>query len=666
MLASLYLSFYRSFCFFFGIGNLKSVLRVFLPLLTLFFGFNPGVSAQPGNPDFEFNYKNIGRKVSYFEDKTAALDLAQVKSIDSSGLFVQGKEDILNFGNHQSAFWIKVNIAPQGKDQTYVIVDAPNIEHLDFFANRANGSLLHVKSGSLLPGEHGVDITNNFVFSLPEQKCGVENTIYLRLKTNNILFVPLKLATADAIMKGKSYKDRIEYIYAGILIALLLFNLFLYTSLKDRTYLYYTIYVFTMSLYHLLYIRGYGYLLGDELRVLINLYPHVILSISVLSSLMFCRMFLNLDKTVPEMLKLYYAFGVAAVLLFFSSALGYKSMSALIAQVLTVSSALVVWISGIIAYRRGHKPAKYYIVAWFFIMLTVGIVTISLGGILKANEFTMLLVPLGSSIELILLSFALGDRFNSLIKAEQAARDENLVLVKTQNQRLEVSVKERTAELSKLFSIIAHDLRSPLNSLMSILTLNEIEALTMEDIQYMLSENKKNIEGIQNTLDNLLHWARSQMNGIKTEPSHFDLKVLLDELMLVYLPLMEKKQISLETYTEGIVLVYADVNQVRLILRNLIDNAIKFTPKGEKITLMLKRIAQEVEVCVSNTVADPSRINTEDLMGVNMIEATYGTENEKGVGLGLHLCREYIRSNGGELRIQLEQRTILFCFELPV
>ncbi|WP_198139848.1 sensor histidine kinase [Pedobacter sp. BAL39] len=626
-----------------------------------------------------FDYKNIGKKVTYLEDKAAALDLSQVMAIDRAGQFEQGKADILNFGNSRSAFWVKINYRSLRETQTYLVVDAPNIEHIDCHMSDGNGGWKLLQSGCLSKPMKGVMIENHFVFSLPVEKEVTSNVIYLRLKTNNILMAPLKLSTAEAMMNGRSSKDRIEYVYIGVLVALLLFNFFLFISLKDITYFYYSIYVLTLSLYLLIYIRGYGFMFGDDIRIIFNYHPHVFLSLSVFTSLLFCRKFLNLDRTVPGMLKAYYFLAAVGLVMFFTSMLGYKAISASIAQLLTISVSLVVWISGVVAYRRGHKPAKYYILAWLFIWVTVGIVTLSLGGLIRTNEFTMQLIPIGSTIELLLLSFALGDRYRIIMQTEQVIRDENLMLVQTQNQRLEESVAERTLLLSKtikelensdavknkLFSIIAHDLRSPLNSLMSILSLNDMDALTIEDFQFMLSENKKNIETIYNTLNNLLHWAKGQMGGAKAEPEVFDLKLLFDELMLVYAPLMQKKQIEAGIYTQGVFEVYADKNQIRLILRNLIDNAIKFTPRGKQIALELRNVNEDIEVCVSNTVANADDINTAQLLAAGVTEATYGTENEKGVGLGLHLCREYIQLNGGDLSVQLHNEHITFSFQLP-
>jgi signal transduction histidine kinase len=477
---------------------------------------------------------------------------------------------------------------------------------------------------------------------------------------------PIKISSYEDILIGAASKGRIEYIYIGVLLALLIFNLFLFFSLRDITYFYYTIYIITLSSYLLLYMRGYGFLFGENVRILINQHPHVFLSLSVFSSLMFCCKFLNLRRNAPKMLKYYCLLAAIGLILLLSSILGYKALSTSIAQLLTISVSVIVWISGVIAYRNGHKPAKYFIIAWLFIWLTVGIVTLSLGGVLEITEFTIQLVPIGSTFELLLLSFALGNRYKIIMQAEQAARDENILLITTQNQMLEQRVKERTLQLNKLFSIIAHDLRSPLNSLMGILTLSEMNALTVADFQSMLSENKKNIETVNNTLNNLLYWAKEQMSGSSTHTEVFDLTALLEELMFVYLPLAENKNIKVNTDIIGTaVTTFADLNQVKLVLRNLIDNAIKFTPQGEHINLKLTYKPKNAAICIINTITDETALHFATITDSQITEPSYGTANERGVGLGLQLCREYIKSNGSELKSSIEGNQIFFSFNLP-
>jgi signal transduction histidine kinase len=652
---------------------MRLIISVFLIILSL------AVKGQDTIPDFQYTYRNIGKKIVYLEDKQATKSLKQIIALDSLGEFKKGKQDILNFGNTTSAIWVKVKYINHPSSPLYLVLSSANIDNVDIYIEATDQSFQHLKTGNAFYPIAGVDIENNFIIKLPQETDHKCKSVYLRLKTNNILIVPLKLVTGEVLIKGKTFTDRIEYIYIGVLISLLLYNLFLYISLQDRTYLYYTIHVLTLSCYLMVYLRGYGFLFGSDLRILMNQYPHVFLSLSIISSFFFSRSFLNLEKIAPRVLKIYYFLGGCAVVLLILSLSGNKGYCASIAQVLTACVSLSLWISGILAYRRGHKPAKYYVVGFFFVLLSVGLVIFSLAGIIQFNDFTMELVPIGSTVELLLLSFALGDRYRIIMKKERETSYQNLTLVQNQKVRLEELVQKRTqlltktiAELrssnnvkNKLFSIIAHDLRSPLNSLMSILALNDSDVLSMYDIQFLLKENKKNIETIYNTLNNLLYWAKSQMDGIKIEATQFELKQLIEELLLVYAPLLHNKQIHKILEFDGLFPVYADENQVKLIIRNLIDNVIKFTPKRGKVMLSLKSSATGVKVEISNSVADLKNIEDLDSKQLHDFKATYGTENERGVGLGLHLCREYIKSNGGDLKIKTDGDMISFSFTLP-
>jgi len=660
------------FCYF-CLYIMRLIISVFLILLSF------AVKSQETIPDSQYDYRNIGKRIVYLEDKQATKSLKQIIALDSLRRFEKGKQDILNFGNSTSAIWIKVNYVNHPSSPLYLVLSSANIDNVDIYIEKTDHSFQHLKTGNAFYPVPGVDIENNFIIKLPQETNHKSKSVYLRLKTNNILIVPLKLVTGEVLMKGKAFTDRIEYLYIGVLISLLLYNLFLYISLQDRTYLYYTIHVLTLSCYLMVYLRGYGFLLGSDLRILMNQYPHVFLSLSIISAFFFSRSFLNLEKIAPHMLKIYYFLGGCAVFLLILSLSGNKGYCASIAQVLTACVSLSLWISGIIAYRRGHQPAKYYVAGFFFVLLSVGLVIFSLADVIKFNDFTMELVPIGSTVELLFLSFALGDRYRIIMKKERDTSYQNLTLVQNQKVQLEELVQKRTqlltktiAELrssnhvkNKLFSIIAHDLRSPLNSLMSILALNDSDVLSMDDIQFLLKENKKNIETIYNTLNNLLYWAKNQMDGIKIEATNFELKQLIEELLLVYAPLLHNKQIQEVLELNGLFTVYADENQIKLIIRNLIDNAIKFTPKRGKVSLSLKLSSTGVDVEISNSVADLKSIEDLGSKPLHDFKATYGTENERGVGLGLHLCREYIKSNGGDLKIKTDGDMIFFSFTLP-
>ena len=609
-------------------------MRIKALILLIFTFLTQHADAQLIHLNEQTPYQNIGRQVIYYQDSSATLGLAEILKLDSAGRFERGKSDILNFGNTKSAFWLRVSYVQNTYEDVSIVVDVPNIEHIDCYILQKDGTTVHIPSGALSRDHRGVTVANNFVFKLPNPSLLTNPAkVYLRLKTNNYMLVPIKLATYQNIVSGQALRDRLENIYAGMLITLLLFNILMFISVKDRTYLYYSLYVFTLTGYLILYLRGYVFMLGDDIRILVNLHPHMFLSVSIIAGILFCRKFLNLDQNLPRVLKIFNILIGLGILMFLTSLLGYKALSAEISRYLTILVSLVLLGTGLFLYRRGHKPAKYYVIAWLSMGVTIIVVTLSTTGSLPTGDYTFELIPIGSAIELLLLSFALGDRYKSMIR----------------NEKKVVALKASNEVKNKLFSIISHDLRSPLNSLMSILSLKDMDALTLDEIKYLLDENRKNIETIHNTLNNLLYWSKSQMDGIKTSPVAFDLKLLIDDLILVYMPLIQEKGIvsKLELAEAG--MVYADKDQVKLIFRNLFDNAIKFTGKGQEMGCTLRSFKDRIEVCLYNQTSDTS-----------------GIFNHGGTGLGLQLCREYINSNGGELDISCREGSVYFCFELPV
>lgn len=651
-----------------------------LLLFSIFFGcLNLRTSAQVIHLDSNRTYQNLGKQVLYFEDKGAGLSLNEVKALEKVGKFKLGKSDILNFGNTKSAFWIKLNYLSSGTTTGHLIIDLPNLEHIDCYIPTKKG-VEHRKAGAFEISEQGTVTTNNYVFNLPQQVVSpTVVTIWLRVKTDNFLLLPIKMATSENFVPGTSLKNNLESIYIGILLTVLIFNIFLYLSIKDRTYLYYSLYVFPMAVYVVGYLRGYGYLLGDDFRLLLNHYPHALLSLAIISSILFTKKFLNLGAISSKYVKVCDFLIVCSIVLFCTSITGHKSLAATQAQYISMGNAVILWTFGVIAYRRGHKPAKYYILARTSLALTVIAVVLSLEGILPYHDYTFEFVPIGSTIEVLLLAFALGDRYRTIMLNEEVLRDENLSLIQTQNQRLERVVEERTLKLSetivqleasngiknKLFSIIAHDLRSPFNSLISIFSLKDMDLLTLNELKMLLNENRKNIDTIHITLNNLLHWAKSQMEGLTTHPAAFNLKLLTEDLLLVYLPLIKHKGIAIELHADEPAIAYADENQIQLVLRNLIDNAIKFTAAPQSIEINLAGKPDYIEIRVSNPISDANKLNLENINNPGTFEATYGTGQERGMGLGLDLCREYIKINGSNLEIKVIERLVSFCFQLP-
>jgi signal transduction histidine kinase len=243
------------------------------------------------------------------------------------------------------------------------------------------------------------------------------------------------------------------------------------------------------------------------------------------------------------------------------------------------------------------------------------------------------------------------------------------------NASLELLVEQRTNKLveivstnGKFLSIIAHDLRSPFSSIIGILELlkmslkefnkNEIEEYV--DIVYKSANNTLVL------LDNLLIWAVSQNKEKNFKPVKINLYELLIEEIENLKTLASQKQIALNHLIKPDMNVTADLQMVKTILRNLISNAIKYTNVNGEIVINACELKKFVEVTVKDNGIGISDENMRKLFKIDAFHSTPGTHDEKGTGLGLLLCKEFVELHGGSIRIESESgKGSIFSFTLP-
>jgi signal transduction histidine kinase len=200
----------------------------------------------------------------------------------------------------------------------------------------------------------------------------------------------------------------------------------------------------------------------------------------------------------------------------------------------------------------------------------------------------------------------------------------------------------------KIFSSIAHDVRSPLASIQGLLSLMNYEILSPEELQRMTIELSAKVNTTSSLLENLLNWSRNQIATAKANPVKSDIKKLADDCIALYSSNASEKNIKLQNNIPTDSTVFVDEEMIRIVFRNLISNAIKFTPKNGEVKI--EAAHQDGLLCIS--VSDSGvGIPEENASKIFSLEAhtTSGTANEKGTGLGLILSKEFIEKNGGEI-----------------
>ncbi|GAB4199595.1 MAG: hypothetical protein OHK0057_10010 [Thermoflexibacter sp.] len=235
-------------------------------------------------------------------------------------------------------------------------------------------------------------------------------------------------------------------------------------------------------------------------------------------------------------------------------------------------------------------------------------------------------------------------------------------MLEEQNKQL----REVNDTKNKLFSIVSHDLRSPINRLKGILSLVVHDAISEAELKMYFATLYGNINSLHDTLDNLLQWAYSQMEGIKSNPQKVDIHQLIKNHIILFSEITKVKQIEISQEVPSGLYTFADENQVRLILRNLIHNAIKFTPLQGQITIFTKQIEGFIEIAVKDTGVGMSKEQLANLFQTKLYQSTQGTQGEKGTGLGLFLCKEMAEKNGGKIWAEsVEGKGSIFHFTLP-
>ncbi len=228
-------------------------------------------------------------------------------------------------------------------------------------------------------------------------------------------------------------------------------------------------------------------------------------------------------------------------------------------------------------------------------------------------------------------------------------------------------LKKTNAMKDKLFSIIAHDLRSPLSSISMSLDLMTSNIEIDDDLKSeMMKDLKKSTTNTLNLLDNLLNWARSQIGTLKLHPEELIINNLIFQSVELLASNANQKAITVIVKADDNLSAYADQESVKLIIRNLFSNAVKFTPNNGFISILACEKGNLIEVTIQDTGIGMKKEMVENLFKINSFKTTYGTNHEKGSGIGLTLVRDFVERNGGKINVESKLgKGSTFVFTLP-
>lgn len=391
---------------------------------------------------------SLNDRIEFLEDPSGELDLGAVRQRDD---WQQQGQGAFNQGYSDSAWWLRFSLS-NDTDQTFnrlLSLEYPVLGDVQVHVVSERAEPRFFQLGHNYPYKQRPVDHRFFVVPL-EWQAGETLTVYMRVRSQTSVQVPATLWEPDTFHSHDMTANILQGIYFGAFLVIAVYNLLLYFALGDRNYLYYVGFVMSMALL-MASLTGYGFRhLWPGATVWNDQSILVFISGILGFAGLFIRRFLELDKISVLLDRLAQAVvvisAICAVLAFY---LSYFTLIAVLIP-LVVFGCILAFAGGIFAWLKGQATAKYYVIAWTFVLAGGAILALSKGGVLPSNFFTDHAAQLGSMIEVVLLSFALAQRINVERQLRFQAQSETLETTRRLNRELEERVQERTRELENL------------------------------------------------------------------------------------------------------------------------------------------------------------------------------------------------------------------------
>ena len=644
---------------------------------------------------------SLAKHLELLEDPSKNLTITDAVSPQNTTRFSPATAETPSFGFTTSAIWARFTLKNTLPHSIEYFLEAkyPLLDHLDLYTPNETGDFTVLKAGDSLPFKQRTIQHKNNIFPV-RLAPGEEKTLYLRCETTSSLNLPLILHSPACLAGEIGLEQTLLGIYYGILLVMMIYNFFIYLGLKDSTYLYYVLFVFTYMLFQLS-VNGmaFQYFWPNQIWWANNCTPFFIF-LAYIFATQFTRGILDTAKNVPRIdaiLRAGLALSVIGSILALS--VGYN-LSIRLATFMSLTVVALI-VAGFTCMIKGYRPARYYFLAWSVSMLGVTVYALKTFGVLPHTFITHWGIQLGSAWEVILLSMGLADRFQ-LMKQEKEqlqtvyARqleeahgelEKSFSELEQFKNSLELLVEERTADLSlvnenlarearnrqkaearaeaaskaksQFLASMSHEIRTPMNAILGMANMAAKMAETAKLRQYLaiIQDSGKALLAL---INDILDFSKIEAGRLDLECTNFDLRETVESLADLFgKPLADKGlELLINLNSDTPCAITGDPLRLRQILINLVNNAIKFTETGEvAITVRCEKQNADEAVLYFSVRDTGSGINHDQIRQLFSEYSQADSSTSRlygGTGLGLAISRQLVTLMGGEINAESE------------
>ncbi|MCB9164722.1 MAG: GHKL domain-containing protein [Flavobacteriales bacterium] len=686
-------------------------MRIVVFGLGMLLGLCPFTTAAGSEVVFDGHTSSlsVGRSCEILRDERASMTWKQAML---SKAYQPSDQNVPNLGISSSAYWLMFTVRnTSADDRMFLTVDHPEIDELDLYLVFPQRMVVLAKAGQARPPHAAPGSPKEYAFNL-DIPTSTSATILLRARSNKQLQIPLHLTSVQEFHLVRALKYLAVGGYVGIMLVLALYNLFVFFSTRDASYLIYVLYILCITLAQLTFFGIGQFYLWPELTWWSQRASVMLTLLSALAASTFMRSFINtrsyapgLDKWLPA----WYGFLslTAVVYAFVDPLLGYQ-----LDQVATGAFATYMFATAMASYRNGSRPAVFFLLAWSMFLVGVVLYVMKDADLLPYTTMSVYTMPIGSALEGILLSFGLADRINILRREKEQSQEqalaisiENERIIREQNVLLEEKVEQRThdlresnehlkrtqtqlvnaekmASLGQLTAGIAHEINNPINFITSniqplrrniteiVEVMQEYRAMRPEEAGEKLRQLKERERqlGIGESIDELDDIIGSISEGSKRtaeivrglrnfsrldedDLKESDLREGINSTLALLAPQFRDK-VEIKAELGDLPLVECFPGKINQVLMNLLTNAIQASlARTDGITPKVEVTVGFEDHTVQVVIAD-NGIGMSAETQARMFDPFFTTKPVgEGTGLGLAIVYGIIQDHHGDIQV---------------
>ncbi|TGK15191.1 hybrid sensor histidine kinase/response regulator [Leptospira fluminis] len=606
--------------------------------------------------------RSISDRMEYFQDETGKLELPDI--LRTSPSFLPNRRKNLHLGYTNSAVWVRFSLRNADlHGQEYLIVsEFPYSDRIVFHETKKGNILRSVTTGDTLPF-HTRDLKHRYFAFKTDFESGETKEYYLRYTNDGPMNIPLVVSPTRIYLEKSTAETLALGFFYGCILIMILYNFFLFTSIRELDYLYYVIYLVFVFLTQISFNGLANRFLWGEFPTWGNVSTNVLSLFAFCSSSLFSMQYLRLTKRsfANRILKIFavstFVFGVASIF----ASIRFSSLVAV--SIGLVHPILLIGI-GLIRRLQGYKPAGFFLLAWISMEAAIFLTSLQRLGVFDSVMLGEYAIHVGTTFEVTLLSFGLANSINSLKEEKQRmilAQNETLeerIAVKTKDLEIaKEQAEEANLQKSKFLAHMSHEIRTPMNGILAMSKML-LESEPPGEKKETLGIIAAGADNLLTIINDILDLSRIESGKLDLVYESFRIDHFLSEILGIIRLQTEEKGIALKLHKSSEVPEFIRTDKTRLaqILLNLLGNSSKFTSQGEiRLSVGVREKAADsvlLEFSVRDTGIGIPENRIPQLFqpftqGDNSITRDYG-----GTGLGLAISKRLTELLAGRISVQ--------------